>query len=316
MDRIGTLAAVCRSEKKGTPKQNVGTARLIEGQGLEGDAHAGCWHRQISLLSVEKVEAFRRKGLEIAPGAFGENLLVRGLDLHALPVGTWLSCGEALLELTQIGKDCHSGCAIQKAVGDCVMPHEGVFAKVLRGGLVSVGDEIAATAPGSSVFRAAVVTLSDRGARGERVDESGPLASELLTRAGYEVVESLLLPDERSEIERALIYLADRRQCHLVVTTGGTGFSPRDVTPEATMAVAERNAPGIAEAIRAYSLQITPRAMLSRGASVIRNGTLIVNLPGSPKAVREALGYILPFLTHGIEILRGNAGDCARSGTG
>lgn len=161
-------------------------------------------------------------------------------------------------------------------------------------------------------FTAAVITLSDKGARGERGDESGPAAAQMLQNAGYEILETLILPDEPELLKTELIRLADEVQADLVVTSGGTGFSLRDQTPEATLAVADRNAPGIAEYIRMRSMQLTNRAMLSRGASVIRKGTLIVNLPGSPKAVRESLEFILDSLDHGLKILRGSASECAR----
>lgn len=161
-------------------------------------------------------------------------------------------------------------------------------------------------------FTAAVITLSDKGARGERVDESGPAAVNMLKEAGYEVVETMIIPDEPEILKAELIRLADEKMVDLVLTSGGTGFSMRDRTPEATMEVAERNAPGIAEYIRMRSMQITDRAMLSRGASVIRKGTLIVNLPGSPKAVKESLEFILHALDHGLRILRGSATECAR----
>ena len=162
------------------------------------------------------------------------------------------------------------------------------------------------------VFRVGIVTLSDKGYQGEREDKSGPRIKELLPAEQYEVVSMRLLPDERAMIEEELIRLADLEQCDLVLTTGGTGFSMRDVTPEATLAVCDRNAPGIAEAIRTYSMTITKRAMLSRATAGIRGKTLIINLPGSPKAVRESLDYIIDALGHGIEILTGEAGNCAR----
>ena len=130
--------------------------------------------------------------------------------------------------------------------------------------------------------------------------------------AGYEVVETMIIPDEPALLKAQLMRLADQRQVDLILTSGGTGFSLRDQTPEATMAVADRNAPGIAEYIRMRSAQITDRAMLSRGVSVIRKGTLIINLPGSPKAVRESLEFILHALDHGLRILRGSVSDCAR----
>ena len=160
-------------------------------------------------------------------------------------------------------------------------------------------------------YTAAVITISDKGARGERTDTSGPSLVHMLEEAGYHVVHTAILPDEQSQIQQELIRCADERQVSLVLTTGGTGFSPRDVTPEATMAVADRNVPGIAEYIRYRSMELTSHAMLGRGVSVIRKKTLIVNLPGSPKAVRESLGFILEPLEHGIKILRGSASECA-----
>lgn len=140
--QTGTVMAVCTSPEKGTQKQNVSRALLIEDYGIEGDAHAGKWHRQVSLLSYEKIEDFRQRGAEIAFGAFGENLVVSGIDFRTLPVGTRFQCGEVTLELTQIGKECHHGCEIFRKMGDCIMPREGVFAKVLHGGTIAVGDEL------------------------------------------------------------------------------------------------------------------------------------------------------------------------------
>ena len=300
----GVIKAICISQARGTEKQAVPQARLMENWGVEGDAHGGDWHRQVSLLSLDKVDAFNAQGANVQPGAFGENLLVSGIDFCALPVGARLEVGEALLEITQIGKQCHTHCKIYHRMGDCIMPREGVFARVLKGGPIEVGD-VMNVLPGDCAPLAAVITLSDRSFRGERQDASGPLAAALLEKAGYRVQAQLVLPDERSQLEEALVDLCDRRQMRLVLTTGGTGFSPRDVTPEATLAVAERNAPGIAEALRAQSLQITPKAMFSRGVSVLRGKALIVNLPGSPKAVEECLAFLLPHLGHGLDILSG-----------
>ncbi len=161
-------------------------------------------------------------------------------------------------------------------------------------------------------MRAAIITSSDSGYAGERVDLSGPVIREILEANGYEVVRTELLPDDRKMLADAMKEIADQEIAQLIVTTGGTGFSPRDCMPEATGDVTERAVPGIPEAIRAYSMTITPRAMLSRAAAGIRKRTLIVNLPGSPKAVRESLEYIIPSLQHGLEILTGEASDCAR----
>ena len=160
--------------------------------------------------------------------------------------------------------------------------------------------------------RAAIITASDSGYRGEREDLSGPVIKEILEREGYEVISMDILPDDQVMLAGKLQEIADSEKAELILTTGGTGFSERDVTPEATEEVIERKVLGIPEAIRAYSMTITKRAMLSRATAGIRGKTLIVNLPGSPKAVRESLEYIIDALAHGLEILSGEARDCAR----
>ena len=306
---MGKVIAVCISEKKGTQKHAVPSAKFLPDWGIENDAHAGKWHRQVSLLSHDKVEAFRARGAEVASGAFGENLVVEGIDFAALPVGTRFRCNDVLLELTQIGKECHSHCEIFKKMGECIMPTQGVFTRVLKGGEISEGDELVILPP---ALRAAVVTASDSGYVGQREDLSTPAAVELLEAAGYRVVHTVILPDDRAMLGAELKRLCDGDLADLILTTGGTGFSRTDCTPEATMDVVERPAPGIAEAMRLNSMKITPRALLSRAAAGIRRQALIVNLPGSPKAVRECLEYILPPLSHGMDILKGTTGNCAR----
>ncbi len=158
-------------------------------------------------------------------------------------------------------------------------------------------------------FRVAVITLSDRSYSAEREDLSGPAIISYLREKGWGEADYLLLPDDREKLEAALVRLSDDRRMDLILTTGGTGFAPRDITPEATLSIATRNAPGISEAIRAYSLTKTRHAMLSRGVSVIRNSTLIVNLPGSPKAVTEAMDVIIEALPHALGLLRGEKLD-------
>jgi len=298
---------------RGIQKAPQDSAFFEKDWGIQGDAHAGNWHRQVSLLGAEKIEQFNAKGAGVKPGAFGENLVVEGFDFRALPVGTLLRCGPVLLELTQIGKECHSHCEIYKKMGDCIMPREGVFARVLEPGAIRIGDEMVLEARRSPrPWQAAVITLSDKGAAGLREDKSGPVIARRLRENGYDVVEQLLLADEPEPLKEQLTRLADQRQLDLILTTGGTGFGPRDTTPEAVLAVSHRNAPGIAEAIRAASMAITPRAMLSRGVSVIRGKTLIVTLPGSPKACTESMDAFLDVIPHGLELLRGTAADCAR----
>lgn len=161
------------------------------------------------------------------------------------------------------------------------------------------------------MYNAAVITISDKGSQGLRTDTGGPLLGELLEGAGYRVDYRALVPDEQDQIERELMHCADDLDIALTVTTGGTGLSPRDVTPEATLAVCRRLVPGIPEAMRLASIAITPRAMLSRAQAGIRGRTLIINLPGSPKAIRENLTAILPTLAHGLETLRGEPADCS-----
>ncbi len=160
-----------------------------------------------------------------------------------------------------------------------------------------------------SRFKVAVITLSDRAYYGQREDLSGPAIMEYLEAKGYSVAEYILIADDATTLEKELVRLSDLEKMDLILTTGGTGFAPRDITPEVTLAVATKNAPGISEAIRAFSLTKTPHAMLSRGVSVIRNNTLIINLPGSPKAVRESLEVIIEALPHGLGLLRGEKLD-------
>ena len=162
-------------------------------------------------------------------------------------------------------------------------------------------------------YTAAVLTISDKGYRGQRVDTSGPALCEILQKNGWEVVYTALLPDEGPLIQEALVRCSDVESIHLVLTTGGTGFSPRDVTPEATLAVTERQVPGIPEAMRAESMRLTPRGCLSRAAAGIRGRTLIVNLPGSERAARENLLAVLEPIRHGVEMLRSDgSADCAQ----
>ena len=161
------------------------------------------------------------------------------------------------------------------------------------------------------IYTVGIIVASDKGSRGERVDRSGEVIREMMTEHGYEIVEKVIVPDEFDDLKNAMIEMSDQKKLHLILSTGGTGFSPRDVTPEATLAVIERETPGIPEAMRQASLAITPKAMLSRGRAGIRKQTLIINLPGSPKAVKENLEVALQALEHGLDILNEEASECA-----
>lgn len=302
---MAKVIAVCTSQERGTQKKNIHRAELIEDWGIEGDAHAGKWHRQVSLLSYETIEAFRKRGADVADGAFGENLVVSGYDFTRFPVGSRFSCGEVILELTQIGKECHNGCAIFQKMGECIMPHNGVFARVVKGGTIAEGDTF------QCMYRTAVITLSDSASKGEREDISGKVICGIAEKSGCQVTFTKVIPDDEQTLSDLLCMLCDKDQVDLILTTGGTGFSERDHTPEATLKVIERNADGISEAMRYRSLQVTPRGMLSRGVSGIRKKTLIINLPGSPKAVRECLEYVIDPVMHGLDILKGVTSNCA-----
>lgn len=309
---MGKILAICISKQRGVQKKPINEAKVIADWGIEHDAHGGDWHRQVSLLSADKIEDFRKNGVRVGYGAFGENLVVSGLDFAKLSVGTLVRAGEVLLEMTQIGKECHAHCAVYHQVGDCIMPREGVFAKVLTGGVLHPGDELVIEErKGNRPYRAAVITLSDKGSRGERIDESGPVIVGELEKRGFEITETLLLPDDEEQLKKQLVRLSEQRRLDIIITTGGTGFAPTDITPEATLAVADRLVPGIAEAIRAESMRQTKRAIYSRAVSVLRKKTLIVNLPGSPKACRECLAVFMDTVAHPLDLLRYGASDCA-----
>ena len=159
-------------------------------------------------------------------------------------------------------------------------------------------------------FSVGIITVSDKGSKGERTDASGPVIEEMIKQIGGHVEKYVVVPDEKQDIKEAIIDMSDKFGLNLILTTGGTGFSKRDITPEATLEVLERHVPGIPEAMRAKSLQITPKAILSRAQAGIRKQSLVINLPGSPKSVRENLEVIIPALKHGIEILTGQASEC------
>ena len=333
----GRIRAISISDAKGMPKHNVPVAELRADFGIVGDAHAGSGHRQVSLLSLESIEELRQKGTDISPGDFAENLTVEGLDLSALAVGHRLRIGAAVeLEVTQLGKRCHGRCRIFEKLGDCIMPRQGVFARVVTGGRIQVGDAIIADLPGGSVkaeglgdgssvvaqdhrqaalddathkssqsAKVAILTVSDSCAQGTRKDASGPVIREILSAAGYTIGEEHVVADDREAIARELIHFAEEGGYDLVFTTGGTGLGPRDVTPEATLSVCDRLVPGLSELMRAEGLKKTRNAVLSRGIAALRGRTLVINLPGSPKAVREGLEVILDILPHALEMMHG-----------
>ncbi len=306
---MAKVVSVNISTKKGMIKHPVEQIELKINHGIVNDAHAGDWHRQISLLDLSSFDKMHNTAnVALRPGIFAENITTEGIDLWSLPIGTRLQIGQTLLEITQIGKECHRHCQVFKEVGDCVMPREGIFAVVIKEGVIKAGEAVKII----PTIRVAILTLSDKGYSGERQDLSGPALAEALQGKAV-VANQDILPDDFEQIKAKLIDYADQG-LDLVFTTGGTGFAPRDVTPEATRAVVERPVPGIVEAIRMQSLKITPHAMLSRATAGIRGKTLIINFPGSPKAALECLDVFLPVMNHAVETLRGDAYECAQPG--
>lgn len=316
----GKIEAICVSKAKGERKTPVDTAVFIENHGIEGDAHAGDWHRQVSLLAAEDIDTLRAKGLpDLKPGDFAENIVVSGLDLATLGLGSRLKVGsEVELTVTQLGKVCHTRCAIYFQTGDCVMPSKGIFARVGKGGSICSGEEatILEVVP-RETFQCVVLTISDRCSRGETQDTAGPAVAERL-RSGIEghIYAQEILPDEQKQIEDRMRHYCDGHSIDLICAVGGTGLSPRDVTPEAVAAVIERPTPGLDEAMRAASLQKTPHAMLSRALSGASGTTLVISLPGSERGAVENIDAILPALGHGLKKLRGDPADCGRPAAG
>ncbi len=311
---MGRVEAICTAARKGGKKSPQPSARFVAGHGIEDDAHAGPGHRQISILAAEDIEVMRRSGLaELTYGDFAENVILSGVNLEALGLGSRLSlAGDVELGITQLGKECHQRCAIYRQTGDCIMPRLGLFARVLRGGRVAAGDpaEVLETVPRTHI-QAVILTVSDRCSRGEAVDTAGPAVALLLASSlPAHVYAVRVVPDDADEITGRLKHYCDGHSIDLVVAVGGTGFAPRDVTPEAVAGVLHRPTPGLDEAMRRASLEKTPTAALSRGVSGIRNRTLIVSLPGSERAAVENLAAILPALPHGLGKLRGDPTDC------
>lgn len=303
----GRIVSVNTAPNKGEKKSPTNSAILVAGYGVEGDAHFG-GQKQVSFLAQESIDKGIDSGVDLSPGDFGENLTTEGIDLLSIGIGRRLIIGaEVIVQISEIGKVCNSPCSIGQRLGNCIMPREGVFAKVMRGGTVYPGDTIELTTQKVG----AVLTSSDRCARGEREDESGQMLVSFLHNLGIVVADYSVLPDEEAQLTEKLKFLADRCALDIILTTGGTGLSPRDRMPEATLAVLESPAPGISEAIRQEGMRHTPLACLSRGMSGLRGRTLIINLPGSKRAVEESTNLLRTVIPHALEILRAESTNCA-----
>ncbi len=301
------IISVNISSEKGTIKEPVEEITLNH-RGVMNDAHAGPWHRQVSLLGKESVDRFSQEaGRPIAHGEFAENITTEGVELVRTSPLDRFSGEHVELEVTQIGKACHgSACAIFREVGNCVMPKEGIFARVIRQGSVKPGDVLTYK---PRIFHFHVVTLSDRASKGVYEDKSGPRIVELLQThfsdkpRNIEVSHSVI-PDDASSLS-VLIEKSTYDEADVIITTGGTGIGPRDVTVETIRPMLDKEIPGIMEMIRIKYGQEKPNALLSRGIAGLIGETLIYTLPGSVKAVNEYMAEILKTMEHLIYMRHG-----------
>lgn len=307
MSDLIKVLSVNISEKKGTVKQPVAFIEL-DAMGVKHDAHAGPWNRQVSLLAKESVDKFSKDaGRKIQFGEFAENITTEGIVLHETHPLDRFVIGDAELEVTQIGKECHGdSCAIFREVGNCVMPKEGIFCRVIRPGRIQAGDTVIFK---PRVFRLMVITMSDRASKGIYEDKSGPrviaLMEEFFSKFNwkYEIIYHVIPDDEyllKNHLGQAVNAGID-----FVITTGGTGIGPRDITPEVVRTVIEKEIKGIMEMIRMKYGMEKPNALLSRSVAGVAGSTLIYALPGSVKAVNEYMAEIVKTLKHSVFMLHG-----------
>lgn len=288
------------SEKKGEIKLPVSKI-VLNSQGVVGDAHAGDWHRQVSILGKESFDAFKTlSGRMPAWGEFAENITTEGMEVFKTHPGDRFTCGKVVLEVTQIGKKCHGdGCAIFREVGTCVMPKEGIFTRVISSGTIVPGDTLEFH---PKQYKALVVTLSDRASSGVYEDISGPKlvkrVESYFADLGLNVeVNYLVIPDDKHVLTDVLKD-AKREEVNVVFTTGGTGVGVRDITPDVVRRMLDKEIPGIMELIRVKYGSDKPNALLSRGVVGLMGETFVYTLPGSVKAIDEYMDEITKTLYH------------------
>ena len=299
------VLSVNTSEKKGTIKKPVDTIQLTE-IGVVGDAHSGKWHRQVSLLAAESIAKFSvEASRSIQYGEFAENITTEGLLLHECRPLDRFRNENLELEVTQIGKKCHGdNCSIFREVSNCVMPKEGIFARVIRSGNLKADDQLEYL---PKVINIHIITLSDRASAGEYADKSGPQIKNLVETffSGIKretAIADHLIPDNPEQLAQ-LIKSAITQRVDVVFTTGGTGIGPRDFTPETVRPMLNKEIPGIMELIRVKYGMEKPAALLSRGIAGVSGKTLIYTLPGSVKAVTEYCQEILPTIEHSMYMI-------------
>lgn len=299
-----TIKSLNLSEKKGTVKTPVGSVEITE-TGVKDDAHAGHWHRQVSLLGTESLKkAEEQNNRTFQYGDFGENITTEGIELYKANILDRFQAGNVILEVTQIGKKCHKGCEIMKISGNCIMPVEGIFCRVVQSGELRVNDVLQYI---PRQIKIAVITLSDRAYKGIYKDKSGPYVTKMLNDFFGEAnrpvtVEQILIPDDETMLENELNRVVEN-EADIIVTTGGTGIGSRDITPDVVKRLLDKEIPGIMELIRYKYGSVKPNALLSRSIAGVKGKSLIYVLPGSVKAVNEYLTEIIPTLNHSIRMV-------------
>ncbi len=295
------------SKKKGTVKKPVEKA-VLNSIGIPEDAHSGHWHRQVSMLAKESIEKFSKyANRNIVPGEFAENITTKGMELYkTAPMDRFIS-DDLELMVTQIGKKCHGdNCAIFREVGNCVMPKEGIFVKVIKGGNIQA-KTIFKYVP--RILKIKIITLSDRASKGIYEDKSGPLIQAFAQkffdkRYRHYSFENKIIPDDKKLLKKAVIESVNQN-FDIIFTTGGTGIGPRDITPDVVKPLLDKEITGITELIRVKYGMKKPNALISRAVAGTINKTLIYTLPGSTKAVNEYMTEILPTVEHSLYMLHG-----------
>lgn len=295
------------SSEKGTVKKPVPSIEINE-LGVVDDAHAGDWHRQVSLLAIEsyrKMEA-KKEGTKLDMGVFAENITTEGIVLHETNIMDRFVGKDLILEVTQIGKKCHHGCEIMKLIGDCVMPVEGIFTRVIKGGVLTEGDVLEYI---PRQIKALVITLSDRAYKGVYEDKSGPLCTKILSEffdsyKRHHAIENVIMPDDKEMLEKTLEE-AKGKNYDIIITTGGTGLGKRDITPDVVKPFLDKEIPGIMDHVRLKYGAEKPNALISRSIAGVMDETLVYVLPGSVKAVNEYLNEIKPTIEHSLRMIHG-----------
>lgn len=299
------ILSVNTSEKKGTIKVPVAKI-ILNDEGVKGDAHAGAWHRQVSLLGKESFDKTAASaGRPLLFGEFAENITTEGFLLYEMKPFDRLISGDLQLEVTQIGKKCHGdNCTIFQETGNCVMPKEGIFCRVINGGELKAGDTFEYH---PRIIRVHIITLSDRASKGIYEDKSGPLLKKLSETffsgiGRHFEIENSVIPDDEAQL-KTLLELLISKKTDIIFTTGGTGIGPRDITPDVVKLLLDKEIPGIMEMVRMkYGMQF-PNALLSRSIAGVAGKTLIYALPGNPKAVKEYSDEIFKTVEHSFRML-------------